>query len=252
MKQRLILTICFALVSGLSAQTPKDIVNKCISALGGKEAIQKQQTMSAEGILMIKYGSMELKGKFKTLYDGAKTWLHSNLKFGDREFLVTRAYDGKNAWQEMMGNVTDVPPLNSKNDAEHSILLLIDAKSSFKQGKTTEIEGKKVSGIEVTNNNKTTTFFIDTETYLPREILFKDQYFGQSKQKETLEKRVRLMDYKKQQGMLFPMKRVFYEKGKRGIELQFNKISFPASIDGSIFIRPDKKKDFSYYEEMIH
>ncbi len=252
MKKRLILIICFAFVTGLAAQTPEDIVNKCITALGGKEAIKKQQKMSAEGILMVKYGSMELKGNLKILNDWDKTWMRSNLKFGDREFLVIRAYDGKSAWQEMRGNVSDVPPLNSKNDAEHSILLLIDAKSSFKQGKTTEIEGKKVSGIEVTNNNKTTTFFIDTEAYLPREILFKDHYFGQSNQKEMLEKRIRLIDYKKQQGMLFPMKIVFYEKGKRGIEFQYNKVSFPATIDGSIFNRPDKKKDFSYYEEIMH
>jgi hypothetical protein len=252
MKRTLITIFFFTFAWGLAAQSARDIVNKCIAALGGREAIEKRQTFKAEGSLMIKYGAMALKGKLKMINDREKTWMQSNLKFGDREFLVIRAYDGKAAWQEMMGNVTDSPTLNNKHDAEHTILLLIDGKSTFKRGKSTEIEGRKTVGIEVTNHDKTTTFFIDTETYLPREILFKDQYFGESKQKEILEKRIRLMDYKKQQGILFPMKTVFYQKGKRGVELQYNRVQFIAEVDKSIFKRPDKKKDFSYSEEIMH
>lgn len=255
MKKTVIIVVLSLLLSTsvrLLAQNPKEIVSKCVNALGGEEAIKKHLDFSAEGELKISIRMMELSGKLKMIKKERKSWIKAEITFGNNVFIMILAFDGKTAWMDRLNTIADQPSLNFESDLDHTLSLLSEKNATFSLAKETEIEGKKVVGIDADFKGKKTTFFIDRETYFPLEIVFKDLYFGESKTKEVLEKRVRYLGIKKFSGVLFPSKMVFYEKGKKKMELDFDKVVFNPKVSPDIFERPDQEPDLRYFEEMIH
>jgi hypothetical protein len=257
MKKTIIIIVLSLLIStstsvGLLAQTPKEIVSKCVNALGGEEAIKKHMDFSAEGEMKISIRMMELSGKLKMIKKQRKSWIKAEVTLGNNLFIMILAFDGKTAWMDRLNTIADQPALNFESDLDHTLSLLTEKNATFSLAKETEIEGKKVVGIDADFKGKKTTFFIDRETYLPLEIVFKDLYFGESTTKEMLEKRIRYLDIKKFSGVLFPSKMVFYEKGKKKMEVGFDKVVFNPNVSPDIFARPDQEPDLRYFEEMIH
>lgn len=233
-------------------QDPKEIVAKCIAALGGEAAVKKQLDYSAEGKFKIAMRMMEISGDVKWIFQNPKSWNKFKVIFGGNEITQTQAFDGKNGWMERMGTLADQPALNNESDLAHDISLLIEKNASFSPARETEIEGKKAIGIEVDFKGKKTTFFIDRETYLPLEIVFEDYYFGETATRELMEKRIRCLEYKNFAGVLFPTKTAFYLKGKKLLELDFNNVTFNRPVSADIFTRPDQEMDLSYSEEMVN
>lgn len=234
------------------SQAAKEIVDKCIAALGGEEAVKKQLDFSAEGQFKISMRMMELSGEAKWIFKAPKSWNKFKVSIAGTEVTQTQAYDGKSAWMERMGTLADQPALNSESDLAHNIGLLIEKNASFSLAKETEIEGKKVVGINVEFNGKKTIFFIDRETFLPLEIVFEDYYFGETATRELLEKRIRCLEYKNITGVMFPTKTVYFLKGKRLLELAFDKVLFNRKVSADIFTRPDQAPDLRYMEEMVN
>jgi hypothetical protein len=253
MKKLLIIALAIGVIStGLWAQNPKDIVKKCIAKIGGEEAIKRYFDMSGEGQLSVTYGTMKLSGKIKLTQKGRKSRVRVEINLRGTPFVVLRAYDGKVAWLEQMGNISDQPALNSESDLDHTLNLLLEKDAKLTLAKSTEIEGKKVTGVEVEFKGKKTLFYFDNETFLPMEIVFKDQYFGAQNTKEMIERRSRLANYKKINNILFPMKRVDFQKGKKLMEIDFEKVVFNPAVSADIFKRPDQPLDLRYMEEMIN
>jgi|GEM_PF-1144463 len=253
MKKTIIITLLSLLIAlGMWAQNPKEIVEKCVTAMGGEEAIKKHQDFCSEGEVKISIRMMELSGKLKMIQKERKSWLRGEVTFGNNVFTMTLAFDGKTGWMDRLGTISDQPSLNFESDLDHTLSLLTEKNATFSLAKETEIEGKKVIGINVDFKGKKTTFFIDQETHLPMEIVFKDLYFSESNVKEMLEKRIRYLEIKKFSGLLFPSKMIFYEKGKKKMEITFDKVVFNPSISPHIFDRPDQAPDLRYFEEMIH
>lgn len=254
MKRNVLIVLLTVLISmGLWSQTPEAIVKKCVEALGGEEAIKKHLDFSGEGDFTISVRGMELAGDFKWIQKNRKFWNKIKVTFAGTEVTQTMAFDGKKAWMERMGNIADQPSLNHESDMAHSLELLLEKNATFSTTKETEIEGKKAIAIEADFKGKKTTFFIDPKTHTPIEIVFKDYYYAMmSNVKELMEKRNRLMDYKRFDGVFFPTKMVFYQKGKKFMELRFNKVAFNPKVSADIFERPDQEADLRYGEEMIH
>jgi hypothetical protein len=234
------------------AQSAKEIVDKSVAALGGEEAVKKQLDFSAEGQFKISMRMMELSGEAKWIFQAPKSWNKFKVVFAGNEVTQTQAFDGKSAWMERMGTLADQPTLNNESDLAHSIGLLLEKNASFSLAKETEIEGKKAVGVEVDFKGKKTTFFIDRENFLPLEIVFEDYYFGESSTRELLEKRIRCLEYKNIAGVLFPTKTAFYLKGKKLLELDFDKVMFNQKVSADIFARPDQEPDLRYMEEMVN
>ncbi len=253
MKKTIIITLLSLLiVLGMGAQNPKEIVEKCVTAMGGEEAIKKHLDFRSEGEVKISIQMMELSGKLKMIKKEKKSWIRGEVTFGNNVITMVLAFDGKTAWMDRLGTISDQPSLNFESDLDHTLSLLTEKNATFSLDKETEIEGKKVIGINVDFKGKKTTFFIDRETYLPLEIVFKDFYFSESSTREMLEKRIRYLEFKKLSGVLFPSKMIFYEKGKKQMEFYFDKVVFNPNVSSHIFERPDQAPDLRYSEEMIH
>lgn len=233
-------------------QSAKEIVDKCIAAFGGEGAVKKQLDFSGEGQFKIAMRMMELSGNAKWILQAPKSWNKFKVSFGGAEITQVQAYDGKRAWMERLGTLSDQPPLNSESDLAHTFGLLLEKNATFSLAKETEIEGKKVVGLNVEFNGKKTLFFIEKETYLPLEMVFEDYYFGETATRELLEKRIRYLEYKNISGVMFPMKSVYFLKGKRLLELTFDKVLFNQKVSADIFARPDQELDLRYMEEMVN
>lgn len=240
------------LSSGLWSQTAEEVVNKCIAAHGGEKAIKNFSDFKAKGEMNAFFGQRQFKGKLTLIRKEKKYRMRGEITFGSRTFSVIRAYDGTGAWTERMGTIADQPALNYRSDAHHIPALLLEKDAAFLPAKETEIEGKKAIGLEVGFKGKKTMFFIDRKDYTILEIRYRDLYFGSTNTKEMLEKRIRYLDYKKTSGVLFPFKMVFYEKGKKNLEINLSEISFNPKVSPDMFKRPDQEPDLRYWEERIH
>jgi len=242
----------FILSSGLWAQTAREIVNKCITALGGETAIRNFSNYKAAGELKLSFGQRQVSGKLTLIQKGEKYRMQGEVTFGSSLFTVVRAFDGSAGWMERMGTIVDQPALNYQSDADHTPSLLLEKEAAFSLAKETEIEGKKAVGIEVSFQGKKTIFFIDKTDYTILEILYKDLYFGRTQTKEMMEKRIRCLDYKKKGGAMFPFKQVFYQDGQKRMEIHFSEIDFNPTVSDEIFKRPDQELDLRYMEERLH
>jgi hypothetical protein len=253
LKSLLILTV-LVFSSGLSvfAQTPQEIVNQCITTLGGEEGIRNFSNFKGVGEIHFFFGTHSFKGDVTLIKKGKKTLLKGEFDFRGSKMKMTRSFDGKNAWIERRGNISDQPALNDQSDLDHTPLLLLKKEAAFSLGEQTEIEGKKAIGIEVNFNNKKTTFFIDQTDHTIKEIRYSDLFYGESLNKETLEKRIRCLDYKKLKGFMFPSRMIHYQKGKKQLEFNFQAIMFDPQVTPDMFERPDQELDLRTMEEMYH
>lgn len=249
----ILLTISFLSIGfAQQNQAPGEVVAKCVKALGGEKGIENFSNFEAKGEAHITFGTRKITGKIKEIKKGKKHWMQMELSFGSREFKALRAFDGTNAWREMRGNIVDAPSLSYQSDADHTPALLLEKEANFKITGEKEIEGKKTIRLEVDFKGKKTTFFIDQTDYTILEILFKDLYFGQQQTKETIEKRTRYIDYKKKGDAMFPFGIVYYQKGKKSMEVKFSEVTFNPTVSSDIFTRPDQELDLRYQEEMYH
>jgi hypothetical protein len=246
----------FFLILGLSvnlfAQNPREIVNKCVTALGGEAAVQNFANYQAKGTMKLAAQGMELSGKLETIQLGRKRWNRIELQFGGQTYILLNSYDGETAWMDRMGTIVDQPALNYESDLDHDITLLIEPEAKFSLGKESEIDGKKAVGIDVDFKGKKTTFYVNLDDYSILEMVYEDVYFGENYTKETLEKRVRFSDYKDISGVLFPTSMAFYQKGQKQMEFHLEEVSFNPQVADAKFQRPDQKLDLRYSEELIH
>ena len=240
--------------SGLSvyAQTPREIVDQCITSLGGEKGVRNFRNYKGVGELDFFFGTRSFKGDVTIIEKGKKLLMKGEFDFGGTKMKMARGFDGKKSWMERRGNVSESPPLNDQSDQDHTPLLLLEKEAAFSLGEKTEIDGKKAIGIEVNFNNKKTVFFIDETDHTLREVRYSDLFYGNSLNKETFEKRIRYLDYKKTGECMFPMQMVFYRESKKQMELHFREIQFDPQVTVDMFERPDQELDLRTREEMYH
>lgn len=238
--------------TGLHAQDANAVVKKCIDALGGEQAVKKHMDYKASGKLVFSMRGMTMPGEMETVVKHRKSWQKVKMKFGGNEFIIHRAFNGKVAWMDMRGNIMTQQPQDSESELDHAITILVEKDAKFSMAKDTEIEGKKALGIEVDFKGKKTTVYVQKDTYLPIEVVFKDYYYGFKNIKELQERRNRYMDYKEIDGVMFPTTVKIFNKGQPGGEFVFEKVEFSPTVDPEIFERPDQEFDLRYREEMMH
>lgn len=251
-KTAIIIALVLSVSLGLLAQSPDEIVKKCVDAMGGAETLKKHMDFSAEGEVSISFQMMEFSGKLNLTRKDRNSWLKIIVSFRGTDVINIQAYDGKNGWMERFGSVADQPTLDYESDLDHTLLLLLQKDAVFTIVKETEIEGRKTMGIDADFKGKKTTFYIDTETWLLSEIVFKDYYFGMNQTRESMEKRIRFTDYKKFDGVLFPAVTIVYQDGQKSMEMRLNTIAFNPKVSPDLFKRPDQEVDLRYREEFMN
>jgi outer membrane lipoprotein-sorting protein len=240
------------LAAPLPAQTPGEIAAKCVKALGGEAGIKNYSNYKAKGGLEISFGPRMFTGEATVIQKGEKYRLDFHMKIRSNVYSISTVFDGQAAWMDRRGYIADQPALNFQSDADHTPALLLEKNAHFAMTGNTEIEGKKALGIEVTFKDKKTVFYIDQTDYTLLEIAFEDIYFGDNQTKETFEKRIRYLDYKEKQGIMFPHAMAFYEKGRLKMKLLFKELTFNPTAPPALFERPDREIDLRYGEERYH
>jgi len=249
------ISICFLVLLfsiNVFAQSPKEIVEKCVTALGGEEAVKKFTYYKAIGEIKVSMRGMELPGKLESIQLGRRIYGRTEMMFGRDVYTVIMAYDDETAWMDRMGTIVDQPSLNYESDLDHDIPLLIEKEAVFSLAGEKEIEGRKTFGLEVDFKGKKTTFYIDQENFTIVEMVYKDLYFGEKFTKEMLERRVKFSDYKKFEDVLYPTRMIQYQEGKKMLEFKFAEMTFNPEVALAKFKRPDQKLDLRYSEERIH
>jgi hypothetical protein len=240
-----------AVATGLYAQSPQDVVEQCVAALGGESAVVKYKDYQAQGQAKLSMYGREFTGSVEIIEQGRNKRLKTELAFGKDTFVIINAYDGETAFQDRQGRIIDKPALNYESDLDHTFAVLIDEGTVFAAGKSTEIGGRKVTGIEADLDGKKTTFFIDNDSHTVSEIVFEDMYFGENNTKELIEKRIRYADYRDVEGIPFPTRMTFYEKGEKQWEIELADVSFEPEVDAELFRRPEQGLDLRYSEERM-
>ena len=109
------ISICFLVLLfsiNVFAQDPKEIVEKCVKALGGEEAVRKFTSFKAKGEIKVSMRGMELPGKLESIQSGSKVWGRTEMMFGRDVYTVIMAYDGETArwigWERLSTSLLSI------------------------------------------------------------------------------------------------------------------------------------------------
>jgi len=246
-----VLLLSLAVAPGLDAEGPEEIAARCVEALGGEDAIRKYSDYHAKGDAKFTTFGREFTGTVDIIEKGTKKRVTTELAFGKERFVFVNAYDGETAFSDRQGEIVDVPALDYESELRHTVQALTDGDAVFTFTKETEIDGRKVTGIEADVKGSKTTFFIDKDTYMLSELVFEDMFFGETQTKELVERRIRYDDYQDFAGVRFPTRMILYEKGEKQIEFHFTDVSFSPEVSADRFERPDQELDLRYWEEKM-
>jgi len=251
MKKLCVLLLGLVTTTSLLAQDPQEVIKKAVAAMGGEDAVARYSDYQAEGEAKYSMWGRELTGTIEIIEKGKKKRTKTELALGKSTFVMINAFDGEIAFSERQGRIIDKPALNYESDLDHTLGVLIDKGTVFSLGKQTEIDGRRATGIDAELNGKKTTFFIDDETFLVSEMVFEDTYFGENNTKELIQKRIRYENYEEFEGVRFPTRITFYEKGEKQQEFDIAEISFAPEVTAEQFRRPEQELDLRYSEERM-
>ena len=92
--------VCIAILFfcvNIFAQSPQEVVEKCVDALGGEEALKKFSDYKAKGEVKVYMRGTEIPGKLESIVKGKKIWTRVEVVFGRDVYTMLQVYDGNTA-----------------------------------------------------------------------------------------------------------------------------------------------------------
>jgi outer membrane lipoprotein-sorting protein len=246
-------TFACLLLAGLTAaavqaQTADEIINKHLTARGGKDKIKAVQSARMTGKMVMGQGmeapvTMELARPNKM-----------RMEFTIQGMTGVQAFDGKGGWSVMpfMGktepeamSADDIKQAEDQADMDG---LLVDYKEKGHQveyaGKE-EVEGTSAHKLKVTKKNgDVVNVYIDAESFMDIKESGKVKIRGQEVESETT-----YGDFKTVEGLIFPFSIEQKPKGApAGMTITISKLEINPSLEASRFAMPaakpaEEKKD---------
>jgi outer membrane lipoprotein-sorting protein len=240
-------TFAWLLVAGLAgaavqAQTADEIINKNLTARGGKDKIKALQSARMTGKMIIGQGmeapfTLEFARPSKT-----------RMEFTIQGMTGIQVFDGKTGWAVMPFMGKKDPEVMSAEDTKQAgdqadiDGILVDYKE---KGHTVEYVGKEeVEGtpaykLKVTKKNgDIANIYIDTESYMEIKESGKTKMRGQEFESETT-----FGDFKTVEGLVFPFAIEQKAKGMPGgMTMSFSKVEVNPKIEDSRFAMPAAEK----------
>jgi outer membrane lipoprotein-sorting protein len=232
------LVVAVLATSGLAAQTADEIVEKSIEARGGREKLDKLQTLRMTGNMVMGEG---MEAPFQ-LELSRPNKMRMELTF--QGMTIVQAYDGAKGWMinPMMGKTEPeaLPDEMTKSMAEQADFdgLLYDYKGKGHQveyvGKE-DMEGTPAHHLKVTKKSGDVTHvYLDAEHFLELKVKQKTQARGQEVEGETV-----LGDYKEVEGIVFPHSMESQSPGMPGkMVMNISKIELNPDLSASRFEMP--------------
>jgi len=228
-----------------SAQTADEVVEKYLTAVGGRVALEKLTSRSTTGTISLSLpngpvsGSIEIlnqrPNKTRTLTKLDLTSLGAGQVTREQRFDGTSGYilDSMQGNREITGNQLE----NLKNTAFPTPLL------TYKErGATVELAGKeKVDGRDAhvllfkPKTGSAVRTLIDAETYLPSRIVIKVDTPETGEVEQTTD----VSDYREVDGIKVPFT-IKVSTAGQGFTISVNKVEHNIKLDETAFSKPDK------------
>jgi outer membrane lipoprotein-sorting protein len=230
-----------------SAQTADEVVEKYLTALGGRAALGKLTSRSTTGIMTVSTPGGEVSGPIEIMNqrpNKSRTLIKLDLTaLGAGPMVIDQRFDGTSGYviDTMQGNrdIAGNQLENMKNGMFPNPLL------NYKEnGATVELGGKEKVGerdayvlILKPRSGSTARQFIDTETYLPIKLVVKVDL----PQVGELEQVSELSDYREVDGVKIPFK-VKVASSIQNFTIAVTKVEHNTKIDDALFSKPAADK----------
>jgi hypothetical protein len=226
-----------------SAQTPDEVIEKSITAMGGRAALEKIKSRIMTGELSIGTPAGDVAGTvemYGAVPNKQRTVIKADLtQLGAGQLVIDQRFDGTNGYamdtlqgnRDITGNQLD----NMKAQSfPHPFLNYKAMGSSATLGAKEQIDGRDMFVLTVEPPaGSPVKQFIDAETYLPiRTMLTTDvPQFGK------IEQSIDVSDFRVVDGVKVPFK-IRLSNPQNVITMTFTKVENNAAIDDKMFVKP--------------
>ena len=229
---------------GASAQTAEEIVERSLTALGGRAAHAKLKSRSSSGTIVLSTPAGDIKGTIEVLNaapNKTRTLIKADLTaLGAGELVVDQRFDGSSGYvldtlqgnREITGNQLD----NMRNSSfPHPFL-------GYKElGTMVRLDGKEKVGerdayvlIFEPTSGSTIRQYIDAENYLPIKVVVKVDVpqIGQ-----TLEQTNEFQDFREVDDVKLPF-RLVSTSSIQNFTITVDKVAHNVQVDQALFSKP--------------
>jgi hypothetical protein len=226
-----------------SAQTADEVIEKSITAMGGRAALEKIKSRIMTGELSIGTPAGDIAGTvemYGAVPNKQRTVIKADLtQLGAGQLVIDQRFDGTNGYamdtlqgnRDITGNQLD----NMKAQSfPHPFLNYKAMGSSAKLGAKEQIDGRDMLVLTVEPAaGSPVKQFIDAETYLPmRAILTTDM-----PQIGKIEQSIDVSDFRVVDGVKVPFK-IRLSNPQNVITMTFTKVENNTAIDDKMFVKP--------------
>ena len=226
-----------------SAQTAEEVIEKSITAMGGRAALEKIKTRVTTGTLTIGTPAGDIAGTVE-MYGAApnkqRTVIKADLsQFGAGQLVIDQRFDGTTgyAMDTMQGNreITGSQLDNMKAQGfPHPFLSYKANGASVKLGPNEQVLGKDMFVLTFEPASGTPIKqYIDAATFLPARTIIT----AEVPQMGKIEQMVDPSDYREQDGVKVAHKMTL-TNAMQSITMTFTKVENNVAIDEKMFVKP--------------
>lgn len=246
--RRLVMAVLFlGWVQGASAQTVDDVIEKYLTAIGGRAALGKLKSRTTTGTITLSTPGGEVSGPVEIVNEEpnkSRTLIKLDLSsFGAGQMIFDQRFNGTVGYvlDSMQGNrdITGNQLENMKNGSFPTPFM------NYKQmGATVELGGKEKVGerdayllIYKPKSGSVARQYVDAETYLPVRLVVKVNL----PQVGDVEQTTEFLNFKDVDGVKIPFE-VKVSSTVQNSTVVVSKVEHNTKIDESLFSKPAEKK----------
>ena len=225
------------------AQTAEELIEKSLTALGGRAAHEKIKTRSMAGTITLGTPAGDIPGTIEitnALPNKTRTLIKADLtSLGVGPLVIDQRFDGQSGFvldslqgnRELTGNMLD----NMRNTGFPHVFLTYKA-----LGITAKLQGKEKVGerdahvlVFEPTSGSTIRQFIDAESFLPIRFVMKVTV----PQMGELEQTTELTDYREVDGIKLPHK-LMASSSVQSYTVEISKVEHNGPVDEKVFVKP--------------
>jgi outer membrane lipoprotein-sorting protein len=245
--KRLALASMFLLWAQVSrAQTADEVIEKCLTALGGRAAFAKLTSQSATGTIVLSTPGGEVSGSIEILNaapNKSRTLIKADLSaLGAGQLVMDQRFDGTSGYvlDSLQGNhdITGNQLDNMRNGAfPNGLLTYKKLGATARLGAKEKVGGRDAYPVDFDFPSGSVVHqFIDAETYLPIKVVVKVDVPQLGREMEQTSE---LLDYRQVDGVKMPFE-IRSTSSVQNFTITFEHVEHNTAIDQTLFSKPVK------------
>jgi hypothetical protein len=230
------------LTSFVNAQTPQETIEKCISALGGKEKLESHKSSLIKGIINSTTPIGKISGEFSsTVLNNLQRYDEIKMKINEKEIVLKNGFDGNVAWTGSGGNLMEIPGTIFKDRSYYNVEMLLhymDSDVVLTSLDPEELGGKKILKILWKQDTREALLGFYEDSSLPAFIEFATEIPRLNTPPTSTKYRTLFTEYMDLEGSRVPKIIQTFQDGILNAEITVNELKFNPEIDQTIFKKP--------------